>query len=348
MILNYPNKKTDIICTIGPASWDEKVMEQLIANGMNVARVNAAFADTQELEKVENLVRKFSSDVKLMLDVKGPEVRLNKFANPIILTKDLELEIGSNESFLIFPANYPNLYQKINIGQDILVGDGDVRLTVTQITDNSFIVKVIYGEKLKPGKALNFPGVRLTDEPLTSKDIELIDFIIDRDWEYVSASFIGTKEDAIYINNKLAGSNLKLIAKIEDVSGITNIDEILEVIDGVMIARGGLGVDIGFKYVGLLTRYLLEKCIAVNKYVITATQILESMTTNPVPTRAEANDILTAIMLGSSAVMLSGESSIGEYPVETVKFMSEMDALCQELVVDGKPDWQKMIAKINP
>jgi len=347
MNTNYPNKKTDIICTIGPSSWDESVMEQMIAEGMNVARVNAAFADTAELEKVERLVRKFSSEVKLMLDVKGPEVRMNKFPAPVELTEGAELEIGSGEDFPIFPANYPNLYQKITVGQAILVGDGDVKLEVTELREKSFMVKVIYGTKLKPGKALNFPGVRLTDLPLTPRDEELIDFIFNRDWDYVSASFIGTKKDAEFIKTRLSGSGLKLIAKIEDAAGITNIDEILEVVDGVMIARGGLGVDIGLKYIGLLQRYLLEKCNTAGKYVIAATQMLESMFSSPVPTRAESNDVLTAIIMGANAVMLSGESSAGEYPVESVKFMSEVDAMWQELSVDGKPDWQKLISQIN-
>jgi len=347
MTLNYPNKKTDIICTIGPSSWDESVMEQLIINGMNIARVNAAFADTRELEKVEKLVRKFSPEVGLMLDVKGPEVRMNKFTESIKLTPEMEIEIGSGDDYPVYPANYPDLYTKISVGQDILVGDGDVKLEVTAIKDKSFMVKVIYGEALKPGKALNFPGVRLTDLPLTSRDIELIDFIMDRDWQYVSASFIGSKKDALFIKEKLAGTKLKLVAKIEDAAGIINIDEILEAVDGVMIARGGLGVDIGLTYIGLLERYLLEKSLAKGVYVITATQMLESMYTAPVPTRAETNDVLTAIMLGSNAVMLSGESSAGEYPIEAVKFMSEVDALWQQVAVDGKPDWTKLVAIIN-
>lgn len=347
MQLNYPNKKTDIVCTIGPASWDEAVMESLISNGMNVARVNAAFADTAELEKVEKLVRKYSNEVKLMLDVKGPEVRLNKFAEAVQLEPEMLIEIGSSEQYPIYPANYPDLYQKISVGQDILVGDGDVKLQVTEIKDTAFMVKVIYGEKLKPGKALNFPGVKLTDQSLTNKDKELIDFIMPRDWQYVSASFIGSRDDALSIKEKLGESELQLIAKIEDAAGITNIDEILPVIDGVMIARGGLGVDIGLAYVGLLERYLLEKSVTAGKYVITATQMLESMSNNPVPTRAEANDVLTAIMLGTDAVMLSGESSAGAYPIEAVKFMAEVDALWQELSTDGKPDWQKLVNKIN-
>jgi pyruvate kinase len=344
--LKYPNKQTDIICTIGPSSWDPAVMQKMIEVGMNVARVNGAFADNAELEKVETLVRSFSPDVRLMLDVKGPEVRMNKFPEALKLEPGMEIEIGSSEKFPIYPANYPDLYQKLQPGNLIVVGDGDVRLEVTQVLDASFKVKVIYGKLLKSGKALNFPGLILNEDPLTEKDKGLIEFIRNRNWDYVSASFIRSAKDAQHIREYLGDSSLKLVAKIEDATGVKNLEEILPVVDGVMIARGGLGVEIGLEYVGLIERYLLDKCIAAGKYVITATQMLESMTDNPIPTRAEAHDVMTAILLNSDAVMLSGESSAGKYPVEAVEFMSRVDALVSEVKSGTDLDYAKLLQKL--
>lgn len=322
--LNYPAKKTQIVCTIGPASWSKPVMEKMIANGMNVARVNAAFADRADLQKIEELVKSLDERVTLMLDVKGPEVRMNKFAEAKQIKPGEEFVLGADESYDIYPANRLDLYTKITVGQNILVGDGDVALEVTKIENKEITVKVIYGELLKPGKALNFPGAVLNDDPLTEKDLDLLDYTKEHNWEYISASFIRTAEDAQFIRDRIAGTNMKLIAKIEDADGIANIDEIMPIIDGVMIARGGLGVDMGLVKIPAVIRFLAEKCTQAGKPSIMATQILESMTENPVPTRAEANDAGTAFYLGVDAVMLSSESAAGKYPVEAVEFLSQM------------------------
>ena len=264
-----------IICTIGPATWDENVMREIINKGMNVARINAAFADTSELIRVQKLVRSINPTVALMLDIKGPEVRLNKFPEPIALNEDTLLEIGSDSSAQIYPITYPQLYTKLKLGQRILVGDGEVALEVVEIKLSSFIVKPVYGELLKPGKALNVPGVQLSDNPLTERDLNLLKVAIENEWEFVSASFIRNKADAQLIKDHLTNSNMQLIAKIEDGEGVRNIAEIIDVVDGIMIARGGLGVELGIEKVPVVQRILTREALLRKIPVITATQMLE-------------------------------------------------------------------------
>ena len=318
------SKKTKIVCTIGPSSWDPAVIKKMIENGMNCARVNGAFADEAELDKVTKLIKDVSNEVGLMMDVKGPEVRMNKFPETKKITPGMEIIIGNTSDDEIYPGNYSDLYKQIKPGQRIVIGDGDTELEVIEIREDKMITKVNYGEFLKPGKALNFPGGSYTSETLTEKDITNLKHSIKLGWDFVSASFIQNAESAKTIRKYLEGSNMKLIAKIEDSEGVKNIDEILKEVDGIMVARGGLGVELGLEKVPMVQRLLIEKSIQAGKPVITATQMLESMTYNPRPTRAEVNDVATAIMLGSDSVMLSGESSAGEYPAETVEFMTKI------------------------
>ncbi len=317
-------KKTKIVCTIGPSSWDQEIMRQMIEAGMTCARVNGAFADEAELDKVTALVRNVSNEVALMMDVKGPEVRMNKFAEPKKLNPGMEVVIGNDESAEIYPANYKDLYKHLNPGQRIVIGDGDTELIIKSIEGDKMITEVVFGELLKPGKAMNLPGADFATSALTDKDIRNLKHSLELGWDFVSASFIQTAEAAREVKKYLEGSNMKLIAKIEDGSGVENIDEILEVVDGIMVARGGLGVELGLENVPMAQLELIEKSIAIGKPVITATQMLESMITNPRPTRAEVNDVATAIMLGTDSVMLSGESSAGQYPVEAVKFLTKI------------------------
>lgn len=325
-------KKTKIVCTIGPASWDPAVMKGMIDAGMNCARLNGAFADEAEIDKVTKLVRDVSENVSLMIDVKGPEVRMNKFHSAIPLEPGQELVIGNDSTSDIYPSNYPDLYTHLEVGQRILIGDGDVELKVTKIEGDKMTVVVVFGEVLKPGKAMNLPGASIASQILTDKDKVNLTHAMKLGWDFVSASFIQNADAAKEVNDFLKGSNMKLIAKIEDQSGVDNIDEILDEVDGIMVARGGLGVELGLEYVPIAQRILIEKALYAGKVVITATQMLESMTTNPRPTRAEANDVATAIFLGTDSVMLSGESSAGEYPVEAVTFMSRVAEVSEPLL----------------
>lgn len=314
---------TQIVCTIGPSSWEPDVMRRMIAAGMNFARVNGAFADTAELDKVTKLVRDVSRDVQLMMDVKGPEVRMNKFLVPVPLEVGMEITIGNDESSDIYPANYKDLYQKLQVGQRIVIGDGDVELKIKSIEGDKMMCEVVYGEVLKPGKAMNLPGATFATEILTQKDLENLIHSLKLGWTHVSASFVQNAAAAREIRSHLQGK-MQLIAKIEDQQGIDNIDEILVEVDGIMIARGGLGVELGLEKVPYAQRYLSYKAENAGKFCITATQMLESMTLNPRPTRAEVNDVVTAILLGSDAVMLSAESSAGKYPVEAVEWLAKI------------------------
>lgn len=318
------NRKTKIVCTIGPSSWDPEVMKKMIDAGMNIARVNGAFADTAELDKVTKLVRDISPNVGLMMDVKGPEVRMNKFAEAKPIKPGDRIEIGNDDSSEIYPGNYKDLYTNLKAGQRIVMGDGDVELVIKQINGDKMICEVVYGETLKPGKAMNLPGADFATSALTEKDIVNLKHSLELGWDYVSASFIQTAESAREVRKLLEGSRMQLIAKIENQQGVDNITEILREVDGIMVARGGLGVELGLEKVPMVQRHLIEAANRVGKPVITATQMLESMMTNPRPTRAEANDVANAILQGTDAVMLSGESSAGSYPVEAVEWLGKI------------------------
>jgi pyruvate kinase len=314
-------RKTKIVCTIGPSTWDPNVMKQIIEAGMDCARVNGAFANEAELDKVTKLVRDVSDKVALMMDVKGPEVRMNKFDEQIALNPGDIIEIGNDESSKIYPGNYKDLYQKLTVGQRIVIGDGDTELVIKEIVGDKMICVVSFGEYLKPGKAMNLPGASFATSALTEKDLVNLRHSIKLGWDFVSASFIQNKASALEVKKHLVGSKMQLIAKIEDQEGVDNIDEILEVVDGIMVARGGLGVELGLEKVPMVQKHLIERANAVGKLVITATQMLESMIMNPRPTRAEVNDVANAITIGSDSVMLSGESSAGKYPVEAVEWL---------------------------
>ena len=321
--MNY-QKKTKIVCTIGPSSWDPEVMKNMIDAGMNCARVNGAFADEAEIDKVTKLVKDISNEVSLMIDVKGPEVRMNKFPEAKKIKPGDVIIIGNDSTSEIYPGNYKDLYKSLKIGQRVVVGDGDVEMVLKEIVNDQMHCEVVFGELLKPGKALNLPGADFATSALTEKDIRNLNHALKMKWDFVSASFIQNAESAREVKKYLEGSPMKLIAKIEDQQGVDNIDEILTEVEGIMIARGGLGVELGLEKVPMVQKTLIEKCNALGKIVITATQMMESMTYNPRPTRAEVNDVATAIMQGTDAVMLSGESSAGEYPVEAVKELSKI------------------------
>lgn len=318
------SKKTKIVCTIGPSSWDPEVMKQMIEAGMNVARVNGAFADEAELDKVTKLVRDISPEVALMMDVKGPEVRMNKFAETKMIKPGDQIIIGNGPDSEIYPGNYTDLYKVLTVGQRVVIGDGDTELVIKEIVGDKMHCEVVFGEQLKPGKALNLPGATFATSSLTEKDMVNLKHSIKLGWDFVSASFVQNAESAREIKSHLEGSNMRLIAKIEDGQGVENIDEILEVVDGVMVARGGLGVELGLEKVPMIEKLLIEKCNALGKPVITATQMLESMIHTPRPTRAEVNDVAMAVLMGTDSVMLSGESSAGKYPVEAVKELSKI------------------------
>lgn len=316
-----PFKKTKIVATIGPSTWDPEVMKSIIDTGLNVARVNGAFADIEELGRVAKLIRSFSTDVALMLDIKGHEIRLNKFDPDIKIKPGDEVIIGSSKKDKIYPITYPELYSNLKEGVTLLLDDGKVELEVKEIKNKKIYTKVINGSVIKYGKSINTPGTTLLNPPLTKKDIKQIKFCIKDGWDFVSASFIRNADDAKRVRKYLDKSHMKVIAKIEDSQGVENFDEILEEVEGIMVARGDLGIEIPFERVPELQKEFIRKCNEKGKPVITATHMLESMIESPRPTRAEISDVANAVLDGTDAIMLSGESSTGKYPVEAVETM---------------------------
>jgi len=322
--MNEKYKKTKIVCTIGPASWDPEIIKKMITAGMNIARVNGAFADIPELKRVGDMIRSLSDNIGLMLDVKGTEVRLNKFPESILIKTGQEIVIGSNESDALFPVTYPDLYKDIASGQIIYIDKGAVSLRVEKIQEGRIYTTVLTGTVIESGKGMNFPGARLKNPALTTRDKEQIKFIVSDNWDLVATSFVRNASDIAKVKEHLGESQIKIIAKIEDQQGVDNFDEILIASDGIMIARGDMGSEIPFEKLPIIQKEIIYKCNRASKPVITATNMLESMTTESFPTRAEITDVANAVLDGSDALMTSGETSSGKYPVETVNTMSRI------------------------
>ena len=318
------DKRTKIVATIGPSSWDPQVLRRMINAGMNVARVNGAFADVNELERVGKLIRSLTSDIALMLDIKGHEVRLNKFQDPLNIKKGDEVIIGSGPHDPIYPITYPEVYKEINIGQIIYVDKGEVTLKVAKISNGKIYCEVLNGLQIKGGKGMNFPGAKLGNPAITDRDVDQIRFVTAHGWEFVAASFIRNKEDIITVKKYLKNSETEIIAKIEDQQGIDNFDEILEESYGIMIARGDMGSEIPLERLPFIQKEITYRCNQAGKPVITATNMLESMTEKIFPTRAEVTDVANAVLDGTDAIMTSGETSSGKYPVESIETMSKI------------------------
>lgn len=322
--MTAPHRNTKLVCTIGPSSWPEPVLKKMIKGGMTVARINGAFADVPELRRVAKLVRGLSDDVAMMLDIKGHELRLNKFEEVVKIKPGDKVIIGSKPEHLIYPVTYPSLYKEIKKGRTIYIDKGEVKLEVERVAGGKIHTKVINGTQIKGGKGMNVPGTHLSNPPVTKRDIEQMTFAVEDNWEFISASFIRNAHDIKVIRKHLGDSDIKIISKIEDQQGIENFDEILEVSDGIMIARGDLGAEVPLERLPIIQKEFIYKCNEAGKPVITATNMLESMIEKPLPTRAEITDVANAVLDGTDAVMTSGETTAGKYPVETVDTMIQI------------------------
>lgn len=333
-------KKTKIVCTIGPAT-DEKVLGQLFEEGLNVARLNFSHGNHAEHKERIDTIKKLREEMELpigiMLDTKGPEIRLGTFKEEVELkdgdrftltTKDI---IGDKEKVSV---SYEALAKDVKEGNRILIDDGLVELVVENIVNaEDIICKVLNGGTLKDHKGVNVPNVSINLPPITEKDIRDIKFGIENDIDFVAASFIRKAEDVLEIRRILEennGEDIDIISKIENQEGVDNIDEIIEASDGIMVARGDLGVEILTEEIPLIQKRIIKKCNIAGKPVITATQMLDSMMRNPRPTRAEVTDVANAILDGSDAIMLSGETAIGKYPIESVKTMHKIATKTEE------------------
>ncbi len=328
-------RKTKIICTIGPASENEATLTAMCQAGMNVARLNFSHGSHEEHKHKIDLIKavreKLNLPIAIMLDTKGPEYRIGTFKDGKI-----EVETGAVFTFTTddvegdetrVSVNYKDLVKNLSVGDKILVNNGLVIFRVKQLCGNDAICDVVTGGTLSNRKSMSFPNKVMSGPYLSEKDKADLLFGIEQDVDFIAASFVSKKEDLEELHaflNANGGDKIDIIAKIENRAGVENIDEICTLCEGIMIARGDLGVEIPFVEVPPIQKFLISKCRMLGKRVITATEMLESMIYNPRPTRAEISDVANAVYDGSSAIMLSGESAAGKYPVDAVRVMAEI------------------------
>ena len=351
-------RKTKIICTLGPAVDNPDILEKLMLAGMDVARINFSHGNYEEqqdrIERVKEVRKRVNKPISLLLDTKGPEIRIGKFANDEIVLENGDVFTLTNEDILgnktKVSITYKNLYNEVQIGTKILINDGTIETIVKKIDGKDIICEVINGGKLTNRKSINIPGMNINLPSITQKDIDDIKFGIIAGFDYIAASFVRKPEDVLAIRKILEendGTHIKIISKIENREGINNFDKILEVSDGIMVARGDLGVEIPMEEVPVRQKEFISKCAKAGKPVITATQMLESMILNPRPTRAEVSDVAHAIYDMSTSIMLSGESATGIYPIECVKTMAKISETIEDSIKYWKRFKNKEYAKEN-
>lgn len=331
-------KKTKIVCTIGPASQDKEVLTSLVKAGMNVMRLNFSHGDHEEhLGKVKTLREinaELGTNIAFMLDTKGPEIRTGSFGSDqntkMSFTKGDKITLTTKEvegtKDLLY-VNYAGLPNDVEVGGHILIDDGLVDLLIDEIDGTEIKCTFQNSAVLKGRRGVNVPGAKLQLKAMTEKDKDDLRFAVENDFDFIAASFIRKPQDVIDMKNYLDSCgkhSIKIISKIENQEGLDNFDEILKVTDGIMVARGDLGVEIPEERVPAAQKMMIKKCIKAGKPVITATQMLESMQKNPRPTRAEVSDVANAIYDGTSAIMLSGESAQGDYPLNCVETMTRI------------------------
>ena len=334
-------KKTKIVCTLGPSSRDEETMEAMLMAGMNVARLNFSHGTHEDHKKTIESFRRVRDKLDLpaavLLDTKGPEIRLKDFENGSEIIEDGQVFTLTSEDIQgtkeRVATTYAALPSQVEKGTKILIDDGRIRLEVSETTDTDVICKVVSGGKVSNRKGVNIPNKSLDLEYISEADRNDILFGIKMDVDYVAASFVRKGDDVRQLRtllNENGGDKIKIISKIENMEGIENFREILDLSDGIMVARGDMGVEVDFEKLPGLQKKFIKECCKAGKPVITATQMLESMTTSLAPTRAEITDVANAVFDGTSAVMLSGESAAGQYPVETVATMAKIVRQAEE------------------
>lgn len=328
-------KKTKIVCTIGPSTDDDSILREMMKNGMDVARFNFSHSEhdvhKKRFEQVCRLRDELGLNIATLLDTKGPEVRLKTFEKGSVVINDGDSftlttrDVQGDET--ICSITFGNLPKDISVGTAILIDDGAIELCAQSVNSTDIVCKVVRGGKVSDHKGINVPDVNLSMPYISDADMKDLEFGAKMGFDYIAASFVRTGADVIYLRKftqSLGWFNPRIIAKIENAQGVENIDEILEAADGIMVARGDMGVEIPFEKIPAIQKELIKKAYNAGKNVITATQMLESMISNARPTRAEITDVANAIYDGSSAIMLSGETAAGKYPVEAVKTMSRI------------------------
>lgn len=329
-------KRTKIVATIGPASEKPEVLEKLILAGMNIMRLNFSHGDHEEhLAKVKTLQmlnEKLGTSVAFLLDTKGPEIRTGVFAdgqkhafkkgNKVIVTAD---DVSCTDD--VINVSYKDIAKDVTVGGIILIADASIQLQINKIDGNNIECTVLNNGSIGNRKNVNLPGAKVNLEALTEKDVADVKFAVENDFDYIAASFIRKPSDVLALRKllkELGNETIQIISKIENQEGLDNFDEILKVTDGVMVARGDLGSEIDIADLPAAQKMMIRKTVAAGKPVITATQMLESMIGNPRPTRAEVSDVANAVYDGTSAVMLSGETAYGDYPLEAVTIMAKV------------------------
>ena len=334
-------KKTKIVCTLGPVSENEETLRELIKNGLNVCRLNFSHGSHEEHKGRMDLVKKLREELNMptaiLLDTKGPEIRTGKFDAPEVLLEEgqtftitMKDVMGNKEMCTV---SYKGLANDVKTGDTILIDDGLVGLTVKEVNGDDIVCEVQNSGIVKNHKGVNVPGVKVNLPAITEKDRSDIEFGIEQGIDFIAASFVRKVSDVLAIREILEANNathIKIISKIENQEGVDNLDEIIEVSDGIMVARGDLGVEIPTEEIPVVQKLMIKKCNEAGKPVITATQMLDSMIRNPRPTRAEVTDVANAIYDGTDAIMLSGETAAGKYPVEAVKTMATIAKRAEE------------------
>ncbi|MGM9912871.1 pyruvate kinase [Floccifex sp.] len=344
-------KKTKIICTIGPSSQNKETLIEMVKSGMDIMRMNFSHGSHEEHQGKIDLIREINAelktDVSILLDTKGPEIRTGDFENGCVefkgnsdITICYEDVVGTSDKFSI---TYKELYKDVQKGSHILVNDGAIDLMVKEVVDKDIVCRCLNGGVVKNKRGINVPNIKLGFEYLSEKDIDDIKYGCEQGIDFIAASFVRRRQDVLDIRKLLAEFNrmdVKIIAKIENQEGVSNVDEILEEADGIMVARGDLGVEVPAEMVPMIQKDIINKCNEKRKLVVTATQMLESMQHSPVPTRAEVSDVANAIYDGTDCIMLSGESANGEYPVQAVDMMARI-ALMTEYNFDYEGYYRK-------
>lgn len=352
-------RKTKIVCTLGPATDNEDVLRAMIAEGMNVARFNFSHGTHREhLKRLKTLRRlrdEAGKPIAALLDTKGPEIRVKTFENKKVMLQEGQIfTLTSREvegTSQIVSITYKDLPKDVEVGNRILIDDGLIEMRVEEIKDGTDICcRVINGGPVSDRKGVNVPGVMLSMPFISEQDRDDILFGIEEEFDFIAASFVRTAGDILKIRRILEEENcyrIKIIAKIENMQGVENIDDIIQVSDGIMVARGDMGVEIPSEEVPIIQKMIIKKVYLAGKQVITATQMLDSMIKNPRPTRAETADVANAIYDGTSAIMLSGETAAGLYPVESVRMMAKIACRIEEDIDYSKKFFQRE-RKSNP
>ena len=343
------NTMTKIVATLGPASASLEKIRELFDAGVTMFRINSSHGDTtfhgKNIDAIRQVEQERNTLIPILLDLQGPKIRVGNLENPIEIKKGMQYKFQHAVQFEdgIIPVDYKGIADDVNKGEKILIDDGKIQFCVLDINNNVITVEALTDGCLKQRKGINIPGATGSINVLTARDLEFVDFAVEKELDYIGLSFVREPGDVIQLRQLLESknSNIRIISKIEKPQAVVNIDKIIDISDGIMVARGDLGIEISTEQVPLVQKTIIRKANIKRKVVIVATQMLESMIENPIPTRAETSDVANAIIDGTDAIMLSGETAAGNYPVEAVKMMKQIAYTVENSVFTKKNKFPK-------